>query len=63
MVTEVMAWVTEQWCHAFPMEPAEPPVVVEVVVPNVCVEQVVAEAEVLCAAEAVVVAAFAGMEG
>lgn len=54
LVTE---WVVEQWAHAVPMTVGEAPAVVEVVVPAAFVAAVVAEAEVLCAAAAVVEAA------
>lgn len=53
MVT-MMQWVVEQWARMFPMTEGEPPKVVAVVVPTAVVEQVVAEAEVLTAAAAVV---------
>lgn len=46
-------WVTEQWCHAVPLAEGQA-TVVEVVVPASLVALVVAEAEVLCAAAAVV---------
>lgn len=50
----IVQWVVEQWCHAVPMVvEGEPPLVVEVVVPQSEIAAVIAEAEVLCAAAAV----------
>lgn len=52
-VVTAMEWVTEQVCHAAPFAEGPPPAF-EVFVSAALVEQVVAEAEVVCAAAAVV---------
>ena len=53
MIREAAEWVTEQWCHAHPL-PVGTATVARVVVTAALAAQVVAEAEVLCAATAVV---------
>ena len=52
-VAVAMEWVTEQVCHATPF-PEGPAPAFTVVVTEALVAQVVAEAEVVCAAEAAV---------
>jgi hypothetical protein len=52
-VATAMEWVTEQVCHATPF-PVGPAPAFTVVVTEALVAQVVAEAEVLCAAAAAV---------
>ena len=52
-VVTVMEWVTEQWCHAFPTAEGPAPAFTVHVSPAL-VAEVIAEAEVVCAAEAAV---------